>query len=115
LKYGFIQNNIYQNLPGITIYPCEYFTPKSFITGITTITEKTHSIHHFDGSWTSEDGHKSVQDRWDFYTKYGNDEYVVGMYNRLKDTIPLLVDNIPLKKLYKIVIKRTIKKLLGKK
>jgi mannosyltransferase OCH1-like enzyme len=107
-EYGLKNEDIIQDVAGIRIYPEEYFSPKSFITGITTITAKTHSIHHFEGSWVSENEQKLVQERWDFYAKYGNDEYVVNMHNRL-------AENIPLKKLYKIAIKRTIKKLLGKK
>jgi mannosyltransferase OCH1-like enzyme len=99
LKYGFTQSNVYQSLSNITIYPSEYFTPKSFITGITTVTEKTHSIHHFVGSWVSEDAHKSIQRRWDFYEKYSENKFVIEVYNKIRN--------------YKI--KRTIKKLLGEK
>jgi hypothetical protein len=116
LKYGFRRNNTYQNLPGITVYPSEYFTPKSFVTGITATTEKTHSIHYFAGSWISAEGHKTTKDRWDFYKKYGEDEYVIGIYNKIKDYESRIngyenrsADNIPLRILYKIIIKRTIK------
>ena len=38
----------------ISFYSQDYFTAKSFITGKIIITENTHSIHHFDGSWLSE-------------------------------------------------------------
>ncbi|GHU58953.1 glycosyl transferase [Spirochaetia bacterium] len=51
LKYGLKQNNTYQELGVFTAYPTEYFCPKSFGTGILTITENTHSVHHYDGSW----------------------------------------------------------------
>jgi hypothetical protein len=53
LKYGFIQNNTYQELEIFTAYPVEYFCPKSFKTGKTILTENTHSIHHYDATWTS--------------------------------------------------------------
>jgi mannosyltransferase OCH1-like enzyme len=80
LKYGFQANNSYQKLKTITIYPIEFFSPKSFKTGIVTITKNTYSIHHFEGSWLSEKGHKEIKERWDFYAKYGDHKYVSVMY-----------------------------------
>ncbi len=38
---------------GISIYPADYFCPKSMRTGIITITLNTYSIHHFTASWHS--------------------------------------------------------------
>lgn len=38
-------------IDGIFIYPTEYFCPKSFETGKTTITENTYTIHHYTASW----------------------------------------------------------------
>ena len=43
--------NIIQQVDGITIYPADFFCPLDFNTGILTITENTHSIHHFVASW----------------------------------------------------------------
>ena len=48
------QNKI-QKLDGMTIYPTEYFCPKNFSTGVVKKTQNTYSIHHFDGSWYSEE------------------------------------------------------------
>jgi len=114
LKYGFKQNDMYQKLPEITIYPCEYFTPKSFKTGRTKITENTYSIHHFAGSWVPEEKQELIHERWDFHKKYGDDEYLVGLYEQVKEHRKKNVDFISLKKLYRIAIKRTFSKLLGK-
>ena len=44
-----------QEVSGVTIYPSEYFNPKSYLTGAITITENTRSIHHFSMSWFSEE------------------------------------------------------------
>lgn len=44
-----------QYLGQITIYPTEYFCPKSYVTYQTVITPNTYSIHHFDGSWLPEE------------------------------------------------------------
>ena len=44
-----------QKVAGVTIYPAEYFNPKSYLTGEITITCNTRSIHHFSMSWFSDE------------------------------------------------------------
>ena len=53
MKNGFKNNNSIQKVKGITIYPPDYFNPKSYYTGKITITHNTVSIHHFSDSWKS--------------------------------------------------------------
>jgi len=53
-KNGLKYENIIQPFNGITIYPTEYFAPKSYITKELTITKNTFSIHNYDGSWLPE-------------------------------------------------------------
>lgn len=48
---GLVRNNTYQSVCGFHIYPHEYFCAKCRLTGDITITENTHAIHHFAGSW----------------------------------------------------------------
>ena len=55
LRYGLKQNDTYQKLDVLTVYPCEYFCPMDYVTLKMTITDNTYSIHHFEGSWLSED------------------------------------------------------------
>lgn len=43
-----------QTVEGITIYPQEYFNPKSYDSGKTLITPNTRSIHHYSMSWFSK-------------------------------------------------------------
>jgi hypothetical protein len=112
--YGLKRENRIQSIEGITIYPIEYLCPMSFETGKVEITNNTVSIHHFDGSWVSENGQKTTKGRWDFYKKYGEDEYIIGMYKRLKYLENNDVNKISIKNLYKIVIKRTLKKIIGR-
>lgn len=51
---GLQQNNTYQDFPNlITIYPKEYFCPKSYRTGKVELTNNTYTIHHFAASWKS--------------------------------------------------------------
>ena len=45
-------NNHYQKInDDIEIYPSDYFSAKSFKTGLIKKTTNTYSIHHFAGSW----------------------------------------------------------------
>lgn len=46
-----VNANIIQQVAGITVYPADFFCPLDFNTGVLTITENTHSIHHFVASW----------------------------------------------------------------
>lgn len=50
--YGFKQNNTYQDFPGlITLYPNDYFCPKSPVDEKLYLTKNSYTIHHFSGSW----------------------------------------------------------------
>lgn len=54
LPLGLKQNNTYQVFPGvITIYPKDYFCPKSKSDNRIYLTNNTYTIHHFAASWTS--------------------------------------------------------------
>lgn len=51
-EYGFVPNNQFQVCGGIFhLYPYDYFCPKDQITLQVNLTENTHCIHHFNGSW----------------------------------------------------------------
>ncbi|MBQ7544535.1 MAG: hypothetical protein IJT02_06280 [Synergistaceae bacterium] len=58
-RYGFTPNNTLQTVRGFTIYPKDYFCPKSYLTLKIELTGNTHTIHHFSGSW-----HTPAQKRW---------------------------------------------------
>lgn len=52
---GFVLQNSLQNFKDIiTIYPKDYFCPKSYLDGKIYLTENTYCIHHFAGSWISK-------------------------------------------------------------
>lgn len=55
LKYGLELNNKLQTVNGFTLFPKDYFCPKDCETGTLTITDNTYTIHHFDGSWLSDE------------------------------------------------------------
>ena len=50
-KYGLIRNDEFQDLGVVTLYPSDYFCAKNWKTKELAITENTHAIHHFAGSW----------------------------------------------------------------
>ena len=50
-KFGFQPNGQKQTVNGMTLFPKDYFNPKSSQTYLTEITENTYSIHHYDASW----------------------------------------------------------------
>lgn len=52
-KYGLKLNNKKQSINNFIIFPSDYFCPKNMDTGIIKITDNTHAIHHFSGSWLS--------------------------------------------------------------
>lgn len=65
---GLILNNQKQTIEGWTLYPNNYFSPKSHDTGRIIITDNTYTIHHFAGSWISDEDKERKKYR-DFFTK----------------------------------------------
>lgn len=55
LKYGLILNNTLQTVNGFTLFPNDFFCPKDCESKKVTLTENTCTIHHFDGSWMSQE------------------------------------------------------------
>ncbi len=54
ISKGLRQDNSFQDFQDlITIYPKDYFCPKSYHNGKIYLTEYTYTIHHFAGSWLS--------------------------------------------------------------
>ena len=64
--YGLAMDNQFHDIPGVlTLYPTDYFCPKSYSTGVITRTANTHAIHHFSGTWKTEErrAYKALQGR----------------------------------------------------
>jgi mannosyltransferase OCH1-like enzyme len=51
LNRGLEQKDEYQKISGLSIYPKEYFCPKSWISRKLEITPNTFTIHHYEGTW----------------------------------------------------------------
>ena len=60
-KYGLEKNNKLQIVNGLTIYPKTYFCPLNFNSDKSDFSSDTHLIHHFAGSWISEEEKKRIQ------------------------------------------------------
>ena len=75
LENGFVPNNERQTVCGMTFYPHDYFCPKSHETGELLCTENTVCIHHFDGSWLTEEERKLTDVRQKLISKYGDRGY----------------------------------------
>lgn len=69
LKYGFVPNNQLQTVKGFTLFPKDYFCPKDCCTWKVSITNNTHTFHHFDGSWLTDE-QKMAKNLREKYKKY---------------------------------------------
>lgn len=83
---GIIIENSFQTIEGYcTIYPSEYFCPKSWLTKEIIITPNTYCIHHFAGSWLPS---KRKWNKNEFLLKLlgkSNFERLVAFYGKLKN------------------------------
>ena len=60
--YNVKLNNTYQELAdGLVIYPNDWFCPKDYVSQKILLTENTHAIHHFNGSWLTNGAKKIRQ------------------------------------------------------
>ena len=55
LKHGLIQNNSFQVVEGFALYPNEFFCPINLDSDSFDRTERTTTIHWFNGSWLPND------------------------------------------------------------
>ena len=74
LKYGLKLDNTLQTVNGFTLFPSDYFCPKDSETKELHLTDNSMTIHHFDGSWVTEEQklQKVLKER---YRKYIPDRF----------------------------------------
>jgi hypothetical protein len=104
-KYDLVPESSLQHLKGnvATMYPFDYFCTKSALTGEINITKNTHTIHHFSGSWLSEDEKKRREFKEQYIKKFGPKKGVIigyGLYSILHPikAIVLIINYINQKK-----------------
>lgn len=51
IEKGLVLNGTQQTISELTIYPTDYFSPKSLGTGKLNITPNTYTIHHYAATW----------------------------------------------------------------
>lgn len=59
--HGLALNNQQQSVAGFTLFPKDYFCAKDYDTGIVTITDNTYTVHHFSGSWKSQEDKEALR------------------------------------------------------
>ncbi len=64
LEKGLMQNNTFQIIDGFALYSNDVFCPKSYVDGIIRQTDNTVCIHHFNGSWFSDESKEIKKLRW---------------------------------------------------
>ena len=66
-KYGYICNGDYQIINNMTVYPEKVLSGKCSYTGRIEVTNHTYSIHHYDGSWLTEEIRNVLRKRAQFF------------------------------------------------
>lgn len=69
---GFSLKNSFQKINGVSVYPIDFFNPKGGYGCNLKITNNTLSIHHYDGSWISEEEKKRSIMLGKLSKKYGD-------------------------------------------
>ena len=90
----------------ITLFPFECLCAKSFQTGELFVSDETYTIHHFAGSWLSEDAVKvkeMYQKTYLFLRKYVPIECVVNGLARLISTYKVYGAKITAKKIIRFL------------
>lgn len=71
LKKGFTPNNKLQTVDGFTLYPNDYFCPINPTNGVSNMTDNTHTIHHFNGSWLTFEQRRELEKRKMLVKRFG--------------------------------------------
>ncbi len=86
-RCGLIPEACQQELGQFSVFPPEFFCPKSFSDGVIRKTKNTYSIHHFDASWFGDEGKKALLASWKHkqkrYKKLRRREIFGGFFRRV--------------------------------
>ena len=83
---GFVINNKHQMIDDIILYPKDYFSPKSYDTGEIQTTLNTVAIHHFEGTWISDEEYyfQKKRDSLKKYMPASAARYIARMFSLTK-------------------------------
>lgn len=79
-KKGYINNGEYQIVADMTVYPEKVLSAKCNWTGRILPTDHTFAIHHYDGSWTSDEVRKRIADNKKLFEELKKTEMDTGGY-----------------------------------
>lgn len=74
-EFGIRDNNTFQRLEHITVYPTEVFSPISGL-GSGKITDKSHSVHHYGASWQPKEEMQKIRQVYQRYCKHIEEQAV---------------------------------------
>ena len=60
-----------QSFEGVEVYPEDWFSPQSQLTGETVLTDNTVSIHHFSMTWVDPARRRELDFEWKLISKFG--------------------------------------------
>ena len=102
-KYPLMLNNQFQEVDGVyALYSSDFFCPKDYVSGELRITDNTHTIHHFDGSWASESWKwrsKFIQKYYKFLGKTGARYLSIVFYCLMAGDFEYIINKV--KKMFK--------------
>lgn len=87
-NFGFIPNGKFQNLQDLfTIYPQDYFSPKSPLTGKIMISNNTYTVHHFSGTWVNKNDKRKIDKYQQIIRLFGknNADKLLKLYKTLRN------------------------------
>jgi hypothetical protein len=70
-KHGYKYSNEIQTVGDITVFPSQYFCPMDYQSGEIKLTDKTIAIHHYAGTWQTEESHEIRQLSKKYARKFG--------------------------------------------
>lgn len=83
-SHGYIVSNRVQLVYNTTIYPMDYFAPINLTTRKLKITDNTYSIHHYLGSWVSDE-HKSWTELRVRFIKHFGEKFGLKFYGHYRE------------------------------
>lgn len=108
---GLVMNGQVQNINDFQVFSSDYFSPKSYVTGETHITQNSFTIHQFNESWRNDREKKMHQRQIKLIQKYGLEKGMA--IADVLDRPSMLINNINKRGLSNEVT-HAFKKIFGK-
>lgn len=90
-KFGLQKNGRYQNINGMNVYPANFFSPKSFYSGINWVNNDTYMIHHYDASWVKGADQDEMIKLHEMYAKMKEGLLITAQEDNMEDLISVII------------------------